>query len=99
MMLRPLRRLTVAGVLLMQFAAAAPSFSQIDGNPGDDSASDDSRKSPPDRKMPAARVALLEEAAAWGSLAAGRRLPHWARALAGSLPRTTAAMLRLDYLY
>jgi alkylhydroperoxidase family enzyme len=32
-------------------------------------------------------------------LGAGRPLPLWARALAGSLPHTTAAMLELDYLH
>jgi alkylhydroperoxidase family enzyme len=49
-------------------------------------------------------VPLLDDDAAWSKLpgvenASGRRLPAWARALAGSLPRTTAAMLELDYLY
>ncbi len=51
-----------------------------------------------------ARVPLLNDDEAWAQLpkaedASGRRLPAWARALAGSLPRTTAAMLELDYLY
>src|SRR5262245_43371086 len=51
-----------------------------------------------------ARIPLLDEDAAWEKLpaveeASGRRLPHWARALAGALPRTTAAMLELDCLY
>jgi alkylhydroperoxidase family enzyme len=50
------------------------------------------------------RVELLDDDAAWEKLpaveqTAGRRLPHWARALVGALPRTTAAMLHLDYLY
>jgi alkylhydroperoxidase family enzyme len=50
------------------------------------------------------RVPLLDDDEAWARLppvedAAGTRLPHWARALAGALPRTTAAMLELDYLY
>jgi alkylhydroperoxidase family enzyme len=49
-------------------------------------------------------VPLLDDDAAWERLptvekTADRRLPHWARALAGTLPRTTAAMLELDYLY
>jgi len=48
--------------------------------------------------------ALLGDEEAWERLpaveqASSRRLPDWARALAGSLPRTTAAMLDLDYLY
>ena len=51
-----------------------------------------------------ARMPLLDEDEAWSRLpaveeAANQRLPGWARALAGTLPRTTAAMLRLDYLY
>jgi alkylhydroperoxidase family enzyme len=29
----------------------------------------------------------------------GQALPSWARAMAGAMPRTTAAMLRLDYLH
>ena len=29
----------------------------------------------------------------------GQALPTWARAMAGAMPRTTAAMLRLDYLH
>jgi alkylhydroperoxidase family enzyme len=29
----------------------------------------------------------------------GQPLPSWARAMAGAMPRTTAAMLRLDYLH
>ncbi len=48
-----------------------------------------------------ARVPLLSDADAWKRLPAvesggGQPLPSWARALAGSLPRTTAAMLELD---
>src|SRR5579872_2300295 len=47
------------------------------------------------------RVELLEDDEAWSRLPPLDRphLPNWARALAGSLPRTTAAMLELDYLY
>jgi alkylhydroperoxidase family enzyme len=47
---------------------------------------------------------VLTSAEAWERLprsegpAVGRPLPLWARTLAGPLPRTTAAMLRLDYL-
>jgi alkylhydroperoxidase family enzyme len=48
-----------------------------------------------------ARVPLLNDAEAWRRLPAaesggGAPLPSWARALAGSLPHTTAAMLELD---
>jgi alkylhydroperoxidase family enzyme len=51
---------------------------------------------------PKARVPLLNEQEAWQCLPAaqsgyGGTLPLWARALARSLPRTTAAMLELDY--
>ncbi len=51
----------------------------------------------------AARVPLLTNAEAWARLpaaekGAGAPLPAWARALARSLPRTTAAMLELDHL-
>lgn len=47
---------------------------------------------------------VLNDDEAWARLpetevASGRRLPTWARALAASLPRTTAAMLELDFLY
>src|SRR5262249_42874490 len=53
---------------------------------------------------PVCRVPLLDDEAAWERLpeveqASSRHLPHWARALADTLPRTTAAMLELDYLY
>ena len=63
-----------------------------------------SREPPSTKAAPPSRVALLDDEAAWERLpaveqTAGRRLPHWARALAGALPRTTAAMLQLDYLY
>jgi alkylhydroperoxidase family enzyme len=49
-----------------------------------------------------ARVPLLSDAEAWQRLpkveeGTGGRLPAWARALAASLPRTTAAMLELDW--
>ncbi len=51
-----------------------------------------------------ARVALPEDAEAWKRLppalrGANQPLPAWARALAASLPRTTAAMLELDFLH
>ena len=51
-----------------------------------------------------ARVPLLDNADAWEHLpratqGAGQPLPGWARALAWSLPRTTAAMLDLDRLH
>jgi alkylhydroperoxidase family enzyme len=50
-----------------------------------------------------ARVPLPSDAEAWRRLpaaekGAGQPLPAWARALARSLPRTTAAMLELDHL-
>jgi alkylhydroperoxidase family enzyme len=50
------------------------------------------------------RVDLVDEREAWKHLPAAvrgarRPLPAWARALAPSLPRTTAAMLKLDYLH
>src|SRR5262249_43155093 len=50
---------------------------------------------------PGARLPLPGDAQAWKRLPARARppLPAWARALAGPLPRTTAAMLRLDYLH
>ncbi len=51
-----------------------------------------------------ARVPLMSDADAWQRLPAvdkakGQPLPSWARALAGSLPQTTAAMLELDRVY
>jgi alkylhydroperoxidase family enzyme len=62
---------------------------------------------PPDRTAPApgpqGRVPLQNDDEAWRHLPALERgerqpLPAWARALARALPRTTAAMLELDYL-
>jgi alkylhydroperoxidase family enzyme len=55
-------------------------------------------------KKVSARVPLLDQKAAWQQLptalkGAGEPLPVWARALAKSLPQTTAAMLELDYLH
>lgn len=49
----------------------------------------------------AAAVPLLDEAECWRRLppalaGAGQPLPVWVRAIAGQLPRTAAAMLRLD---
>jgi alkylhydroperoxidase family enzyme len=51
-----------------------------------------------------ARVPLLSNAEAWKRLppadaGGGQPLPSWARALAGSLPQTTAVMLELDRTY
>jgi alkylhydroperoxidase family enzyme len=50
------------------------------------------------------RVPLLTDEEAWRRLPAavrgsGQPLPTWARALAPSLPRTTAALLQLDFLH
>jgi alkylhydroperoxidase family enzyme len=50
----------------------------------------------------AAHVPVLTDAQAWKSLppaeeGSGRPLPVWARALAGSLPKTTAALIDWDY--
>jgi alkylhydroperoxidase family enzyme len=47
---------------------------------------------------------LLSDEECWRKLSpsgqgAGQILPTWARAIAGAMPRTTAAMLRLDYLH
>lgn len=58
----------------------------------------------PARARPQSRVPLLPEKEAWKRLptatkGAGQPLPLWARALAPSLPRTTAVMLELDYLH
>jgi alkylhydroperoxidase family enzyme len=55
-------------------------------------------------KAPPARVPVMKDADAWKRLPAaekggGAALPAWARALAGAMPRTTAAMLELDYLH
>jgi alkylhydroperoxidase family enzyme len=57
-----------------------------------------------ERGKGAARVPLLDNAEAWKRLpaaerGAGQPLPAWVRALARSLPRTTAAMLELDHLH
>jgi alkylhydroperoxidase family enzyme len=61
----------------------------------------------PSKAAPAGRQGRLSvptDAEAWRHLpaaeeGAGRPLPLWARALAVALPRTTAAMLELDYLH
>jgi alkylhydroperoxidase family enzyme len=50
------------------------------------------------------RVPVLPDADAWAKLPTvedkpAQPLPVWARALAGALPQTTAAMLELDYLH
>src|SRR5262249_46954474 len=55
-------------------------------------------------KAKPARVPVLPDREAWKHLppadrGTGQPLPVWARALAASLPRTTAAMLELDYLH
>lgn len=55
-------------------------------------------------KYEQARTPLPSSAEAWQSLppasvGSGEPLPAWARALAGTLPQTTAAMLELDYFY
>jgi alkylhydroperoxidase family enzyme len=64
------------------------------------SAADLRADSPPE----AARVPLLSPEEAWAALpecstGSGAPLPNWARALASSLPHTTAAMLELDAAY
>ncbi len=55
-------------------------------------------------KKQSARVPLLDNKEAWQLLPRaakgdGEPLPAWARALAKSLPKTTAAMLELDYMH
>ena len=57
-----------------------------------------------DDRNPAPRVPHLESGEAWRRLPAAEApsadpLPGWARALAGPLPHTTAAMLELDSIY
>jgi alkylhydroperoxidase family enzyme len=74
--------------------------------PGTAKARDDERNGPPtahnDRSNKSRPVVpLVSDSEAWRFLptaekAAGQPLPVWARALARSLPRTTAAMLDLD---
>ncbi len=59
---------------------------------------------PPPKAAAPARVPVLNDADAWKRLPAaekggGAALPAWARALADPMPRTTAAMLELDYLH
>jgi alkylhydroperoxidase family enzyme len=54
--------------------------------------------------LPAARVPILDDVEAWRRLpaairGAGKPLPVWARALARTLPRTTAALLELDHAH
>ncbi len=54
--------------------------------------------------MPSSRLSILDSAEAWKHLPTARigfgsPLPVWARALAKTLPHTTAAMLELDYLH
>ena len=50
-----------------------------------------------------AHVPLLSDQECWKRLPAANGgtspLPSWARALAGSMPRTTAALLRVDYVH
>ena len=51
-----------------------------------------------------ARVPLLSDEECWRKISpaekgGGQALPSWARAMAGAMPRTTAAMLRLDLLH
>jgi alkylhydroperoxidase family enzyme len=57
-----------------------------------------------ERASAGARVPLLADSDAWKRLppvesGGGQPLPSWARALAGPLPHTTAAMLELDRAY
>jgi alkylhydroperoxidase family enzyme len=61
-------------------------------------------RNPGGRQVESPRVPLLSDEEAWKRLppvesGGGHPLPTWARALAGSLPYTTAAMLELDRTY
>lgn len=61
-----------------------------------------SARATPPLEGPLLRGPLLTDAEAWKKLpraakGTGQPLPAWARALAPTLPRTTAAMLELDY--
>lgn len=75
----------------------------VSGRPHWSQAAESGQVQQPTNESAVDRVPLLNDAEAWARLpeteAASGRLPAWARALAGSLPRTTAAMLELDYLY
>jgi alkylhydroperoxidase family enzyme len=55
------------------------------------------------KKRTSARFPVADDAAAWAVLpaaevGAGQPLPSWARILAPAMPRTTAAVLELDYV-
>jgi alkylhydroperoxidase family enzyme len=89
----PICALIATGLII---GAAAPGLGQ--------SAAAPSQHGQPDRDDSRGRVPLLDDDEAWARLppveeASGARLPHWARALAGTMPRITAAMLDLDYFY
>jgi alkylhydroperoxidase family enzyme len=58
----------------------------------------------PPRREAGSVFPLLSDEEAWRKLpptesGGGQALPSWARAMAGAMPRTTAAMLRLDFLH
>jgi alkylhydroperoxidase family enzyme len=58
----------------------------------------------PPRERGGSVFPLLSDEECWrklpsAELGGGQTLPTWARAMAGAMPRTTAAMLRLDFLH
>jgi alkylhydroperoxidase family enzyme len=58
----------------------------------------------PTREVAESTFPLLSDEECWQKLpptqkGRGEALPSWARAMAGAMPRTTAAMLRLDFLH
>ncbi len=58
----------------------------------------------PPRREAGSVFPLLSDEEAWRKLpptegGGGQALPSWARAMAGAMPRTTAAMLQLDFLH
>jgi alkylhydroperoxidase family enzyme len=88
--------ISVVAFVGLFIGTAAPGWGQ--------SAEAPSQHRQPNKDVSRCFVPLLDDDDAWARLppveeASSARLPHWARALAGTLPRTTAAMLDLDYLY
>lgn len=98
---------SAAGLILLVFLVPPRSRTATVGGEGDSNKIAEGGAGTPardtvERREP--RFQLASDEDAWSYLpatASGSRapLPAWARALAKSLPRTTAAMLELDHLY
>lgn len=97
----PLRVLALAGLMFLAPALTPSTTPRMSSSGARGSTTNSTASLAPTHPS---RLLILENMEAWKHLPAtekghGQALPVWARTLAKTLPRTTSAMLELDYLH